>query len=156
MTRQRFIVEFDAAACSDETDFAARTPDLRVRRSGCRAGISLGITGHGQNVPFTRFFLPAKVCAGFATSRSSPSTRSPERRVILSLYASRVPPQGAGDKRNYSPVSACFLDNSNHDIGCELSPGQSASKLARAALSSRFWRAVASATHAHELFATIS
>jgi hypothetical protein len=30
MTRQRFIVEFDAAACSDETDFAARTP-----RSSC-------------------------------------------------------------------------------------------------------------------------
>ena len=51
---------------------------------------------------------------------------------------------------------ACFLDSSNHDIGCELSPGQSASKLARAALSTRFWRAVASATHAHELFATIS
>jgi hypothetical protein len=53
-------------------------------------------------------------------------------------------------------AQAWFLDNSNHDIGCELSPGQSASKLVRAALSSRIWRAVASATHAHELFATIS
>jgi hypothetical protein len=167
-----FLSETAPRKFHDKTAFHCRVRRGRLpRRDGLRhahpqifvyAGpdaalaISLGITGHGQNVPFTRFFLPAKACAGFATSRSSPSTRSPERRVILSLYASRVRPQGAGDKRNYSPVSACFLDNSNHDIGCELSPGQSASKLARAASSSRFWRAVASATHAHELFATIS
>jgi hypothetical protein len=64
--RQRFIVEFDAAACSDETDFATHT-----RRSSCtqvrmKRCILLGITWPRPECPFFPFFLPAEACAGFA------------------------------------------------------------------------------------------